>query len=171
MITHLSLENFKCFNRKQGFDLSNLNIFTGFNGRGKSTIFQSLLMLSQSYERCRDIKYLYPNGIYVNLDRVSDLLNKESTNNDRPIKIGINTTVEDFKEVEMGFNPKGDWKAELCELVINNQNYFKTTSSLEDSGKVVDDVQKTLSETGTPIKSITSVNSSQTINNPLYVPI
>lgn len=99
-------------------------------------------MLSQSYERCRDIKYLYPNGIYVNLDRVSDLLNKESTNNDRPIKIGINTTVEDFKEVEMGFKPKGDWKAELCELVINNQNYFKTTSSLEDSGKVVDDVQK-----------------------------
>lgn len=156
MITHLSLENFKCFNRKQGFDLSNLNIFTGFNGRGKSTIFQSLLMLSQSYERCRDIKYLYPNGIYVNLDRVSDLLNKESTNNDRPIKIGIKTTVADFKEVEMGFKPKSDWKAELCELVINKQDYFKTTSSLENSGKVVGDVQKTLSETYSPFSPILS---------------
>lgn len=49
MIRTLQLENFKCF-LKQPFDLSNLNLLTGLNGMGKSSVIQSLLLLRQNYE-------------------------------------------------------------------------------------------------------------------------
>lgn len=47
MINNINLRNIKCFS-KQGFPLSNLNILTGINGVGKSTLIQSILLVVQS---------------------------------------------------------------------------------------------------------------------------
>lgn len=47
MIDELKLINFKSF-RNQPIPLTNLNILTGVNGTGKSTIIQSVLMIMQS---------------------------------------------------------------------------------------------------------------------------
>ena len=51
MITKVSLTNFKCFEEKTDFDLSKINLFTGLNGRGKSTVLQALLLLAQSVNK------------------------------------------------------------------------------------------------------------------------
>ncbi|GHA38375.1 hypothetical protein GCM10007103_19700 [Salinimicrobium marinum] len=50
MIEQIRIENFKSHS-KTVLDLSNLNVFTGINGVGKSSVFQSLLLLRQSFEK------------------------------------------------------------------------------------------------------------------------
>jgi predicted ATPase len=74
MIDRLSLKNFKSI-EDDFFDLGNLNVFSGLNGAGKSSIFQSLLLLRQSYE-----KHLLPDtgislvGEYSRIGTGKDLL-------------------------------------------------------------------------------------------------
>jgi len=41
MIKNIKIQKFKTIGN-ENFELSNLNIFTGLNGMGKSTVFQSL---------------------------------------------------------------------------------------------------------------------------------
>jgi len=48
MIKNIKIEKFKTIGA-ESFALSNLNLFTGLNGMGKSTVFQSLLLVRQSY--------------------------------------------------------------------------------------------------------------------------
>ena len=48
MIHFLKVKNFKAI-QDNTFELSNLNLFTGLNGMGKSTLIQTLLLLRQSY--------------------------------------------------------------------------------------------------------------------------
>ncbi len=49
MINKLTIKNFKA-HRNTELDLKNLNILSGINGVGKSSVFQSLLLLRQSFE-------------------------------------------------------------------------------------------------------------------------
>lgn len=50
MIKKISVKNFKCFERIT-VDFKELNLFTGINGMGKSTLIQSILLLRQTYEK------------------------------------------------------------------------------------------------------------------------
>ncbi len=50
MLTQIKLTHFKCFKEETSFPLSQLNLLTGINGRGKSTLLQSLLLMRQSVE-------------------------------------------------------------------------------------------------------------------------
>lgn len=74
MLNYLSLENFKSI-KDENFELTKLNIFTGFNGMGKSSALQSLLLLRQSHD-----KHMLPNiglsltGEYVRIGIGRDLL-------------------------------------------------------------------------------------------------
>ena len=47
MINKIMLKNFKCFQSLE-LNLKRLNILSGLNGMGKSTVIQSLLLLKQS---------------------------------------------------------------------------------------------------------------------------
>lgn len=74
MIERLFLKNFKSI-QDDVFDLENLNLFSGLNGAGKSTVFQSLLLLRQSFE-----KHVLPDegislvGEYTRIGTGKDLL-------------------------------------------------------------------------------------------------
>ena len=50
MITKIAIQNFKSLADIE-INCSNLNVFTGLNGMGKSSILQSLLVLRQSYDK------------------------------------------------------------------------------------------------------------------------
>ena len=50
MISKLKIQNFKSLENVT-LDCSNLNVLTGLNGMGKSSVIQALLLLRQSYER------------------------------------------------------------------------------------------------------------------------
>ena len=49
MLTGIRLRNFKCFSALD-LECSRLNLLTGINGTGKSSVIQMLLMLRQSIE-------------------------------------------------------------------------------------------------------------------------
>lgn len=60
MIKSLSVFNFKCF-KEQSFALRPLNLLTGQNGMGKSSVIQSLLLLRQS-----DLAGMLHTGLLLN---------------------------------------------------------------------------------------------------------
>jgi predicted ATPase len=75
MINTLHLRNFKCF-EDEIIHLSNLNLLTGLNGMGKSSVIQSLLLLRQNFENglLTTQRRLGLNGDYVNIGNTYDLL-------------------------------------------------------------------------------------------------
>ena len=66
MIKKIELKNFKCFERLE-LPLSNLNLLSGINSMGKSTVIQALLLLRQAYEKDSLGEGLYLNGEYTQI--------------------------------------------------------------------------------------------------------
>lgn len=73
MIQKIRLTNFKCFSSLE-LSLRELNVLSGVNSMGKSTVIQSLLLLRQSLENGAIEEGLYLNGKYVSIGTGKDLL-------------------------------------------------------------------------------------------------
>lgn len=109
MINNISIRNFKCF-ESIDLPLSNLNIFSGVNGMGKSTMIQSLLLAKQSQEQDPSLQHLILNGNYTTLGTGKDILCENAENDE------ISLTFED----ESGkLNLKVFYTAELDVLNID----------------------------------------------------
>lgn len=74
MIKEIRVKNFKCF-EQISVDFKELNLFTGVNGMGKSTLIQAILLLRQTYEKYNslDWKRIILNGHYINLGTIKDV--------------------------------------------------------------------------------------------------
>lgn len=77
MIKRLSINNFKCFQDLRSFEFSKINLLTGINGRGKSSLLHSLLTLSQS-AKSRNMSRLILNGDLINLGTFDDIKNSDT---------------------------------------------------------------------------------------------
>ena len=77
MIKEFSIENFKCF-RKEIIEFANLNVFTGRNSSGKTSIIQALLLMYQAQEQQKGNVL---NGRYVKLGQYSDIQSIYSRDN------------------------------------------------------------------------------------------
>ncbi len=73
MIGEIEIRNFKCFEHLD-LALDSLNVFSGLNGMGKSTIIQSLLLLKQSQQQNYLPDNVCLNGEYVHLGMAQDIL-------------------------------------------------------------------------------------------------
>jgi len=74
MITKIQLSNFKAFLDLE-LNLSGLNILSGMNGLGKSSVIQALLLLRQSYQsKTLADKGLTLSGDLINLGKGEDVL-------------------------------------------------------------------------------------------------
>lgn len=93
MIDELTLRNFKCFSEIT-LRFSAVNILTGLNGMGKSTVMQSILLLGQSQKSMRSEQALSLKGRYVNLGAGQDILFEKAEADE--IEIGIR--IRDSKE-------------------------------------------------------------------------
>lgn len=74
MIKQIKVKNFKCF-EEMTVECRELNLFTGVNGMGKSTLIQALLLFRQTYERNQlglD-DHMFLNGRYVSLGKIKDI--------------------------------------------------------------------------------------------------
>jgi len=74
MISYLQFQNLKCFSKLR-IELANLTLLSGFNAGGKSTVLQSLLILSQSLRSARSSPLLCLNGDVASLGSAADVLN------------------------------------------------------------------------------------------------
>jgi predicted ATPase len=86
MITQLNIKNFKSHSNTS-LSLSNLNILTGLNGVGKSSAFQALLLLRQSYLKNTLHEGIDLNEPLCNIGLVGDALYQYAT--DEVIEFGL----------------------------------------------------------------------------------
>lgn len=131
MINRITLENFKCFKNQTSFDLRNINIFTGYNGRGKSSLLQAILLLAQSVKSCESITTLAVKGCYVDLDLFEDLISK-GTDNDKYLRININSNLNGFEKIGLKYKEKEDRIGKLCDFKINEESKFDVFKTLGD---------------------------------------
>ena len=132
MFKKLILQNFKCFNDITTFDLGKINLLAGANGRGKSTVCQSLLLIAQSVYEYKNIECLLVNGIFVNLDLFDDLLYKDDANNVREELCLELETIDNASvhKMKMGYKELSDRKGILSTLYINGENKFAKKENL-----------------------------------------
>lgn len=79
MVTGIQIVNFKSA-REHSFAPKGLNLLTGTNSAGKSTVLQAMLLLRQSYMRIHDSGGLYlgDDKSLVNLGSVQDVFNQNA---------------------------------------------------------------------------------------------
>lgn len=133
MINQLKIENFKCFGKETSFDLSKVNLFVGYNGRGKSSVIQSYLLLCQSLCHYGKLHTLEVNGEYVQLGLFEDLINA-TNDNKAPIRFTFLTNQKEGKDVRLAFEEKSDAErlGQVCEFWVDGKNYLgKEISSLD----------------------------------------
>lgn len=76
MIENFSVTNFKCYEDENFFELGDLNIISGTNNSGKSSLLQAIYLLSQN-KTIPSKRYTFLDT-YTDLDlgTVKDILNK-----------------------------------------------------------------------------------------------
>ncbi|MDX2303101.1 MAG: DUF3696 domain-containing protein [Microscillaceae bacterium] len=84
MLTQIKLKNFKLFKEETAFPLAKINLLTGINGRGKSSLLQSLLLMRQSIEQDENTNQIFLNGSYVRLGSYEDIMNSEANTSEQP---------------------------------------------------------------------------------------
>jgi predicted ATPase len=150
MIVSLEIRNFKCFKNAQPFPLSKVNLFTGYNGRGKSTVLQSLLLLAQSLYDNRNLRKLMVNGIFCNLGIFEDLVNFQS--DDKSIHFTIESDLPDAPhKVELSYEENSARSGKMNGLVVDGVSMFETRQDL--AGNIVSTV-KTLGNYPTEIHKL-----------------
>ena len=85
MIKNVQIKNFKTFKEEATIELKKLNILSGLNSGGKSSVYQVLLLLAQSSEETLEINgnfipILKMNGKFVNLGAPKDILSNKEDN-------------------------------------------------------------------------------------------
>jgi predicted ATPase len=100
MLRKIHLKNFKRF-ISQEVPLSYLNILSGLNGVGKSSVIQSLLLLRQSHQQnlLRSVG-LALNGELVQIGTAKDALNSETQQE----TIGFELTLDSQETIKWAFN-------------------------------------------------------------------
>lgn len=124
MIKEIRVQNFKCFEHVC-VGLRELNLFTGINGMGKSTLIQALLLFRQTYERNNLDKdnHVLLNGRYISLGTIKDI--SYWYKNEENINILIR---EDNQIWECSYNEKED------ALVLTDSRLDSEDSSLTGKG-------------------------------------
>ncbi len=128
MIKSVRLKNFKCFRDSGEIPLGKVNIFTGYNGAGKSSLFQSILLLAQSVEGY-ELHRLRANGKYVNLGSVSDFVTSGS--DEKEFSIGIISEAPDYS-LDFTFSPNSTNSrlGDLRGFILNGQDQFSTSGKI-----------------------------------------
>lgn len=82
MIDSIAISGFKCFSNPIFFPLKKITLLYGRNGRGKSSLLQSLLLLSQTFKERKNISALILSSDkgFVNLGVYSDVVYHNNTN-------------------------------------------------------------------------------------------
>jgi hypothetical protein BACCOPRO_00147 len=131
MITTLSLQNFKCFQVLENISFGKVNLFTGSNGRGKSTILQSLLLLAQSIDNER-LNHIELNGRFIELGTFDDVRCRYTGAENPTIKFTTDDKDENELTIELAqYNNKQRW-ASIAKLCVLGKNLVEETGS--DSG-------------------------------------
>ena len=135
MIKDVFIENFKCFENEEKFHFSKLNLLTGINGRGKSSLLQSLLIISQTFIKKKNPQQLMLNGEWIELGTFDDIKNDNSKNN--IISFRFRTDDKDQKDVCFKYTDAKESEriASITNLIVDGEEkYIETTTASDTKG-------------------------------------
>ena len=89
MLKSWSIENFKPIVNSGELKLAPVTVFAGLNSSGKSSLLQSILMISQTLSSRMLDRPLLPNGPIVQLGTFEDILNKFSSSHNMILKFEL----------------------------------------------------------------------------------
>lgn len=130
MLEFVSVKNFKSL-KEETFELSNLNIFSGINGMGKSSFLQTILLLRQSFEQSGFsgsgfsgfLKGLLLNGYYVNLGNGQDILSRQAETDIIDFVLCFND--DDILEFKFSYDPYSELQPLLkTEPLLNTESFY-----------------------------------------------
>ena len=129
MITEIKLKNFKCFKEETAFPLSKINLLTGVNGRGKSTLLQSLLLMRQTIEHNPNSEQIIFNGSCVRLGAFDDVKNSENSR-DESIEMSFKVFNDFTQSVDIKYllveNLDNDRVSNIEEFsIFNNHDFYE----------------------------------------------
>lgn len=158
MLNTITLEDFKCFHEKNELNLAPVTIMYGKNGRGKSTVAQSLLLVAQTMAESNDVSNLLLSGRYVSLGTYADVVNSSSGKPHFTITFRNN----EGETVEMGFAelPNKPQMASIDLLNVNGVSRFEKVSA---EAYDVESEQRTVSTTS-DIKTLQMLKSARYVS-------
>lgn len=121
MIKEIRIKNFKCFSNLQ-LELRELNIFSGINSMGKSSVIQAFLLLRQAFENGALEKGLYLNGKYVSIGTGKDLMYFNAEKEE--IEIGLKGEEEEFIGA-YEYHSSSDYLVNKSDMISKNMNLFQ----------------------------------------------
>ena len=132
MIRKIGLEHFKCFKDLTTFECGPINVFMGANGLGKSSVFQSILLISQSVLKNKDIDPLLVNGQYVCLDKFNDLLYTDGPKSIfRDFSINIDYEAKEaVRSLCLTYSKKSSREGSLSDINVNGESKFGAIQGL-----------------------------------------
>lgn len=121
MIKELKISNFKCFQEVSLFEFSKINLLTGINGRGKSTLLQTLLLISQSIKKDETLQKLFFNDFLIDLGNYDDVKNSEIPRGEN-ILFGFKFDSLEISSIEFNFSEDLDdpLKAQRIKMEIDD---------------------------------------------------
>ncbi|MBF0540965.1 MAG: DUF3696 domain-containing protein [Nitrospirae bacterium] len=81
-LTEIGISNFKCYKDEVNIPVKNINLFTGVNGKGKSTALQPLLLMRQSIEHSSNTEEIILNGNCIELGSYTNIRNRFKSEHD-----------------------------------------------------------------------------------------
>ena len=142
MIKDIRLIHFKSFEDSGVLTLSRVNLFTGKNGRGKSSVMQSLLLLAQSFDKDRGISSLELNGPFVSLGSFDDLNRRDGKSTSFSISFKTDDEIDSDITCELVQDADDSRKAKIKDLSVDGVSKMETVASTsvittEDGGPVL----------------------------------
>lgn len=163
MLKSIVLQNFKCFKDTKEVPLRQITLLTGSNGRGKSSLFQAMLLLAQSSSLGKNIERLKFNGRFVMLGTFEDVLRKFTEDG----IFSIELTSDDASENHVKF---------VCEVdtVTHRKAQFRHFYVFDRQGVEVDLMEqvgkdKSIHFEGRVMQASSSVTLLGQLANVLYV--
>lgn len=155
MIKEWKLNNFKSIDKEKDFEFRPLTIFTGANSSGKSTILQSILLVTQTLQSPIASRSIVLNGWFKKFGTYSDIVNRRMDK--KKIKFGFtlsNDGYSDFdmmyryrfdeevKSVNCEFELSSDGKAECLQPVLRHTRLVANTKNDKRETKDVMDIKR-----------------------------
>lgn len=141
MINEIQIKNFKCFKQEQVFKFSKLNLLTGINGRGKSSLLQSILLIAQSIPQFENFTKLQLNGKYIELGNYEDIKNSETQ---RIEDILIKFNIDELINATFSFNENQN--DELTALINFIKIEIEETEDVDGINTLISDFSNKLKE-------------------------
>ena len=121
MIKEWKLDNFKSIDEEKDLEFRPLTIFTGANSSGKSTILQSILLVTQTLQSPIASRSILLNGWFKKFGSYSDIVNRRDFNKNIKIGFTIQNNGEGGRNEYYGRFPYGEnIRSTQCEFEVSS---------------------------------------------------